>query len=357
MTITNETRITYQSNQLQPTKGDPGQANLGWWPRGSYPGGKRERTDEDRAFLSAVHAVQVPGIVPRAVFRALGYFASLGNARRAFPRVGQLATYVGGTERGVIKVLRRLEAAGWIVQTKKGGGRRLAAEYRLNVKTLNNVHGLCRETLNNVHTEEGRSDNKYKNLPAPLRDVVASIGAAVRTGKPTKNSGSIDHRFSPSKQGRLFMGVTRKLARVRGEKIDDDELVRQTKKLQSLDYTRIKAVLDPLLHEERMLAAKGEVKRAPAAVGGPGAVRQRPSPNGDVVQVVGSVAKSMPVPSSVFGETAPKNPWKYEARYQRPRRTTPDCAEHVFSEPAGDGIETCFLCLRERGTIHPVKED
>ena len=32
----------------------------------------------------------------------------------------------------------------------------------------------------------------------------------------------------------------------------------------------------------------------------------------------------------------------------------PDCAEHVFSAPADDGIETCCVCLLERGTIHPV---
>ena len=84
---------------------------------------RRDRTDEDRDFLSAVFKVKAGGVSSTALYRCLGYFASLSPRRIAYPSQKTMAGYCDMSVRQVRRVLRKLEQGGVIVCVERKGGR------------------------------------------------------------------------------------------------------------------------------------------------------------------------------------------------------------------------------------------
>ena len=77
-------------------------------------GGRLDRTEEDRDFLSEAFKVKAGGASATALYRCLAYYASLTERRIAYPSQSTMATYCDMSVRQVRRVLSKLQNDGLI---------------------------------------------------------------------------------------------------------------------------------------------------------------------------------------------------------------------------------------------------
>ena len=99
------------------------QLSLPSGPGALLRGGRRERTDEDKAWYSKQLAVKHSKHWDKVVYEKVAYYASLNPGRLAFPSVPRVAREVLCVRRTVQYALRRLESVGLIECTSRGCGR------------------------------------------------------------------------------------------------------------------------------------------------------------------------------------------------------------------------------------------
>ena len=117
-TVSQEKVNAYSNKSVQPS-----QLPLPTGPFTSLRGGRRERTDEDRAWYSKQLAVQHVKRIDKLVFERLSFYGSLNNDRTAYPSVERLAREALCSARSVQYALRGLESAGLIECLDEKGGR------------------------------------------------------------------------------------------------------------------------------------------------------------------------------------------------------------------------------------------
>jgi hypothetical protein len=133
----------------------------------------------------------------RFVLLALADFAN--DAGECWPSIDGIARKVCMSDRGVQKVLRQLEADGWIA-TEIGGGRRGANVYRIALvrptETPNDVppercspRTTAQKTLNDVHHPPNMSsENPERRSPEPSRTIKEPPRGSVREGARARAS-------------------------------------------------------------------------------------------------------------------------------------------------------------------------
>ena len=319
----------------------------------------RGEGDKPLPFFAVVRDTRVPGnATTYAVWMQIGERCQ--SEDHWWPlSLDEIADGARCSPRSVSTHTKLLEENGLLEVRHHHNGRK--NQYRVHPVSSANPADLlsksCRAAQQMLLPEEEREQlrGSFSSGSDPLSKDVANIGAATPPNPPQKKSGSNRSPISFSKSTLLFLKLYRKLSKGRGEKINEVGLLARARTFEADIYAEKKAILDRLTAEEKLLTAKGVDPRIPQTLGGPGAVRQRPSPNGDIGRIVGSVAKSMPSTFDDFGETAPKVPWRATTPSDNllsRQRALPDCTEHRWTPPARDGISTCVVCNREERKLN-----
>lgn len=147
------------------------------------------------------YAHELDGPEHRLLVTLAGYTDE--NLTRAFPGNEQIAHYLQVSEDYVRKLLRRLEAKGWIVCTHRGGGRHDASEYALTWKGAE-IQAAMRERDEDwkpqterreeaSETPDGASEEASETPDAPSRNPRRSVSKP-----PTERLETPDAPYGPS---------------------------------------------------------------------------------------------------------------------------------------------------------------
>ena len=289
---------------------------------------RRERTDEDRRWHGEQLSVHHENRVDRAVYERMAFYGSLNPDRIAFPAVATLARGAQYSERSTRYALRRLESSG-LVQCVFHGRGRSTSQYRIVGSSD------CRPDLQTVPLRPANAapkvlkeglDRKNKDLsfkaeaksidPQPVQ-TEGLTKAVVLTDFPSKEKKQEKPPvpkepkkapppcepvvFTHTKQVSLLFKLQRKL----GYRADDG----QARVFDDLEHTDKKRILDTLLAEEQLAAAKGQCEAPPKKPRAP---------------------RFAPV----------QTPIREEASH---------CvSDHRWTEPASDGVQNCIMCPAER---------
>ena len=291
------------------------QLSLPTGPFTSFRGGRRDRKDEDRDFLSAVFKVKAGGVSSTALYRCLGYYASLTERRIAYPSQSTMATYCDMSVRQVRRVLRKLERGGVIVCLERKQGR-CSSTYVL-AQTGQNVP-FKPDILSE---EEGIRDKRTKDPSLSVNDDAQTIdpGAVEEVEIPEEviclpfpSQEQEQKANAPVPEETVFVNDNQvkllfKLQRKLGYRADDE----QARVFDALEHADRKRILDKLLEEEQLAAAQGKVTAPPKA---------SPSPRHE-----------FPLPVA-----------------RNKVRQRPTCETHRWTPPASDGVLNCYDCDEER---------
>ena len=284
------------------------QPALPYGPFGVARGGRRERTDEDRTWYSALLSMEHASNNHRAVFQRMAFLASCNPGRLSYEAHSSTARAVGVSTKTVQRAARQLEREGKILCRSVGAGRSTGT-YQILERSQNqsSVDKMSMQRGQNVHqSKEGREDQESKTLLG---------GDGARAQDPATEGGRAqgDEELNPSlfpspdepqwenpRQVAMLFSVARKLGR--------EVTVEEARRFEALSVDGRKRVMAPLLTEEGERAARGEVARAP----------------------------SKPL----------KHPPRLDVSATRER---PRCeGSHRWTPPASDGIANCYDCAEER---------
>ena len=341
------------------------QLSLPSGPGALLRGGRRERTDEDKAWYSKQLAVKHSKHWDKVVYEKVAYYASLNPGRLAFPSVPRVAREVLCVRRTVQYALRRLESVGLIECTSRGCGRSTSTYRvvgRLEVRDAQEMRdsqardapkviregknketktllSAVAQTLDPVKPEGPKEqevlptvfpsqERKQEKAPVPetpkraerrLGEMLAQTPK--RTGgeaQGLKRSGSKTEPLpdapptlsevlelpTPAFKNPAQVGMLYSVARKLDYSLSDAEALR----FDAMEHAGKKALLDRLLAKEQEAALRGEVEAPP---------RKPRQPRADV-------------------------PIEREAKAER------SCTgEHRWSEPASDGFMNCVMCDEE----------
>ena len=265
----------------------PSQLALPTGPITLLRGGRRERTDEDRAWHSKQLAVQHEKRIDKLVFERMAFYGSLNPERTAYPSVKRLSDEALCSERSARYALRRLESEGLIKCLDDVGGRptsrggRTTTRYRVvgsndcraGGQTVppwgaNRAPEVLREGRKNKekkekalsvsvgaqtqdHGETGKDKSKADDLPlfpSPSQE-------QNKARAPVTETQAVYRALSHPKQVALYCALRRKLGL-------DVNLTKEVEfdKLPHSDKARI---INDLEARERELVHQGRVSPAP----------------------------------------------------------------------------------------------
>ena len=329
-------------------------------------GGRRDRTDEDRDFLSEAFKVKAGGAAATALYRCLAYYASLTERRIAYPSQSTMATYCDMSVRQVRRVLSKLQNNGLIACLNRKQGA-CSSTYELSlighdvpfksdmIACVNREQTSGAKSIDPGETEGPKKESFQFGLLFQEQNELYRMGHDVpfewdivspnkeREGKDqrtkitssTSGAKSIDpgetegpkkevvHTSFPSQEQEkenapvpkapepVFehpqqVALLFKLQRKLGYPADDE----QAAVFDGFDHGHKKRILDKLLAEEQLAAVRGEVEAPP------------PKPR----------APRAGAPIS----TAPKR-----------AEPSPCVSGHRWTEAASDGVRNCVRCLAE----------
>ena len=292
------------------------QLSLPSGPGAVLRGGRRERSDEDRDYMARAFSVRAGGLAATAVYRCLAYHCSKTERRVAYPAQATVAEYCEITVRHVRRVLRKLESDGLIVCTvrKKGAQQ---SHYILTGESRRGHDVPFEADMRSANKEiEGREEElktllsdgaQNLDLIDPKKEgFVLSIFPSKETKELISKEQAPEPIFKHPKQIALLFALQRKL----NYRADDG----QAAIFDGLEHTGKKRILDALLVEEQVASVRGEVAAPPKAA---------PSPRHEAVH---PVAKNT-------------------------MRVRPTCSEHIWTQPASDGVSNCLDCDAETGGL------
>ena len=261
----------------------PSQLPLPTGPIASLRGGRRERTDEDRAWHSKQLAVQHGKRIDKLVFERMAFYGSLTPERIAYPSVKRLSDEALCSERSARYALRRLESEGLIKCLDDVGGRptsrggRTTTRYRVvgsndcraggqtvPPRGANRAPEVLREGRNKGkkeksvgaqtldHGEKGKKDKgKAGDLPLfPSQELSQEQEKA-----PVTETQAVYRALSHPKQVALYCALRRKL----GFEVD----FTLATEFDKLPHSEKKRVIDDMGARERELVHQGRVAPAP----------------------------------------------------------------------------------------------
>ena len=285
---------------------------LPFGPWVSLSGGKRARTDEDRAFLSDAFKVKAGGASATALYRCLAFYSSLTERRIAYPSQSTMAGYCDMSARQVRRLLSKLLSDGWIVCVDRKSGR-APSTYQL-AQRGHDVH--VNEDI--MSYKEGRQvTKKTLSLRVDAQTIDPSeqeVDCAILPSQEQKQEKApVPKAPEPVFQNRRQVGMLCAVARKLGYVLSDEQALR----FDAVDHERKKAILDRLLAEEQEKALRGEVEGPP----------KKRAPRADVV-----ISKPKPAPERL-------------------------CAgEHRWTAAADDGIRNCLYCAAEHAAPAKFKK-
>ena len=302
------------NNLAHTSDGVSSQLNLPVGPFAALRGGRRERTDEDKAWYGEQFKVDHDRPVDSAVYIRLAYYGSLNVGRLAFPSVARLARECSHiSERTAQRALRRLEARGIIACLNRKGGHKPGTYLVVGAGVVPGPAD-CHPWGDKVTPEVIREGNNQetKNLlsaiahtqdPAlsvnPQKEILESLDlpSPEKARAPVPNADPIFQ--NPAQVRKLF-----KLQR----KLDYQANDQQAIVFDGLEHPDKKRIIDRLEAEEQIAAANGEVAPPPKK---------------------------------------PKAPRAEVAVERKPKPERPSCVEHRWTPPASDGIQNCYDCDEE----------
>ena len=314
---------------------------------------RRERTTGDREWYAAQLAVQHSKHWDKVVYERVSYYGSLNPERLAFPSVARVAREVLCSARTVQRALRRLEVGGLIKCVSRVGGR-ATAQYLVVGRSVTPGQAASRargdsEAPNDlregtgVSTKSSSFNASVKSIdPVPIqtegpkKEIICTIlpsqektRAKAPVSKEQDPAPSCEPEYRPSKPALMLFKLQRKL----GYSADDG----QAKVFDGLQHADKKRILDKLLSEEQLAAARGEVEAPP------------PKPRAPRFNPVSTAPKRAEPPSCVTDHR-----WS-EAASDGVQNCVmcpaEQCATHRWTAPASDGVQNCTLCNVEQISV------
>ena len=297
--------------QLKP------QLNLPTGPTTALRGGRRERTDEDKAWYSEqlkVVDLEIANPYYREVYRDLAFLASCNTGRLSYAAHSTTATKKGVSVKTVQRAVKSFERDGLIRCLLVGAGREPGryliigkGKNQSSMDSESTVHGLAvhqREEGREVQAKNLLSDGAHTLDPGdpvrPQKEIIKSLDPP----SPEKARAPVQKTPEPTFQNPAQVAKLFKLQRKLGYQANDQQAI----VFDDLEHPDKKRIIDRLESEEQLAAVRGEVAPPP---------KKPRAPRALVVE-------------------------------RKPKAERPSCSVHEWTPPAEDGFRNCHNCDDEK---------
>ena len=230
------------------------------------------QADSDREFLAAAGRVEFGRheATLQAVWMSICYFGSLSDKRECYAGVERVSKKPKVSGRTVRRCLVVYIARGIIETDDRKGGRNPTCWRVLLPEDVRAGRTPCPGRADTV-SAKGKEGIEKIYVPREVPGVPVQEESAAQpdpepqnktlSSVPSSNSGQVMD-FHGSRQCRLYAKLYRKVKGPGWPDLTDDLLA----KFEALPHGAKKATLDPLLHREREIAARGEIALAPSGM-------------------------------------------------------------------------------------------